>query len=37
MTNVVRELSDLIHGDSVLRMNLSRAIDEAQQAGFELG
>lgn len=37
MANVVRELADLVHGDTVLRMNLERAIDEAREAGFELG
>ncbi|MFP3801868.1 phosphatidylserine decarboxylase family protein [Paraburkholderia sp. SIMBA_027] len=35
MTGVVRELQALVEGDSVLRMNLSRAIDEALAAGFE--
>lgn len=37
MGNVVRELADLVQGDTVLRMNLSRAIDEALHAGFDLG
>ncbi|MEM5403871.1 phosphatidylserine decarboxylase family protein [Paraburkholderia unamae] len=37
LANVVRELADLVQGDTVLRMNLSRAIDEALRAGFELG
>lgn len=37
MANVVRDLSRLVHGDTVLRMNLTRAIEEAQRAGFELG
>lgn len=35
--NVVRALADLVQDDTVLRMNLSRAIDEARRAGFELG
>lgn len=37
LTGVVRELSDLVHGDAVLRMNLTRAIDEALAAGYDLG
>lgn len=37
MTCVVRELAELVHSDTVLRMNLSRAIDEALGMGFELG
>ncbi|MDR6445224.1 phosphatidylserine decarboxylase family protein [Paraburkholderia sp. 22099] len=36
-THVVDELRALIEGDTVLRMNLSRAIDQAQSAGYELG
>ncbi|CAD6556557.1 Phosphatidylserine decarboxylase proenzyme 2 [Paraburkholderia hiiakae] len=35
--NVVRALAELVQGDTVLRMNLSRAIDEARHAGFALG
>lgn len=34
---VVRQLADLIHGDTVLRMHLSRAIAQARDAGFTLG
>jgi phosphatidylserine decarboxylase len=37
MSSVVRELAELVHGDTVLRMNLSRAIDQAREAGHELG
>lgn len=37
LASVVRDLADLIHGDPVLRMNLTRAIDEARAAGYELG
>ncbi|SDD27414.1 phosphatidylserine decarboxylase [Paraburkholderia lycopersici] len=37
MANVVRELADLVQGDTVLRMNLTRAINEAHDVGFELG
>ncbi|NRO97239.1 phosphatidylserine decarboxylase [Paraburkholderia sp. NMBU_R16] len=35
--SVVRDLSNLVHGDPVLRMNLTRAIDDARDAGYELG
>lgn len=34
---MVRDLSHLVHGDPVLRMNLTRAIDDARDAGYELG
>lgn len=34
---VVRQLADLVHGDTVLRMHLSRAIAQASDAGFKLG
>lgn len=34
---VVGDLSDLVHGDPVLRMNLTHAIDDAREAGYELG
>ncbi len=37
MSNVVRELARLVQHDTVLRMNLTRAIEEARAAGFELG
>lgn len=37
MSNVVFELKTLIQGDTVLRMNLTRAIEEARDAGFETG
>ncbi|SDE36796.1 phophatidylserine decarboxylase associated domain-containing protein [Paraburkholderia lycopersici] len=37
LANVVLELADLVRGDTVPRMNLSRAIDEALRAGFRLG
>lgn len=35
--SVVKDLSDLVSGDAVLRMNLTRAIGEAREAGYELG
>ncbi|PXW26355.1 phosphatidylserine decarboxylase family protein [Paraburkholderia caballeronis] len=37
LAGVVRDLADLVHGDAVLRMNLTRAIDEARAAGYDLG
>lgn len=35
--SVVREFGDFIKRDAVLRMHMCRAIDEAREAGFELG
>lgn len=35
--SVVRELGDFIQRDAVLRMNLSRAIEQARAEGYELG
>ncbi|GLU33760.1 phosphatidylserine decarboxylase family protein [Trinickia caryophylli] len=35
--SVVRAFSALVHDDPVLRMNLTRAIDEALEAGYRLG
>ncbi|MEM5436147.1 phosphatidylserine decarboxylase family protein [Paraburkholderia diazotrophica] len=37
LSSVVRDLAQLVHGDAVLRMNVSRAIGEALEAGYELG
>lgn len=37
LNNVVQELGTLINEDAVLRMDLTRAIRDAQQAGFDLG
>lgn len=37
LSSVVCELSELVHSDAVLRMSLSRAIDEAVAAGYDLG
>ena len=37
LTSVVRDLAKLVHGDAVLRMNLTRAIDDARAAGYDLG
>ncbi|WP_421047860.1 phosphatidylserine decarboxylase family protein [Paraburkholderia sp. A1RI-2L] len=34
---VVRQLAELVQRDAVLRMNLSRAIDDALARGYELG
>jgi phosphatidylserine decarboxylase len=36
-SSAVRDLADLVHGDAVLRMNLTRAIDEARATGHDLG
>jgi phosphatidylserine decarboxylase len=36
-TTVVDELSALINGDPILRMDLTRAIEEARSAGYVLG
>lgn len=35
--NPVRELSELVQNDAVLRMDLSNAIAEALERGFQLG
>ncbi|MFP3647240.1 hypothetical protein [Paraburkholderia sp. SIMBA_054] len=37
MAPVVQDLSTLLQGDPVLRMDLTNAIGEARDAGFQLG
>ncbi|WP_233838145.1 phosphatidylserine decarboxylase family protein [Paraburkholderia sp. ZP32-5] len=36
-TSAVAELAELVQGDPVLRMDMTRAIDQARQAGYVLG